>query len=350
MVFFLGKNFIFLTVIRMYKRGDFYCVSPEWLKDLAEELQTDLANNTTLTLPEKLGKGHLFFIQVIPGISVMLFDFVLAKSFSIKNTNDNIDRISFYYDISDSENQLINKNNIQKVGNISKLGLSIFDSNNDTVFKPSLEHRTFAINLTIDKRLLTQLIKNNPEQDLIHQNIDFSKRNLFYTSEIDSDSLLMLTSLKNMPISTTSYDTNLRGISLKLLANTFIKLAEENLEEKKISKADIQGLQKSKDFMFKDIIGTFPSIGSLSKVAGMSTTKFKLLFKKYFHNTPKELFIKEKMIQANILLQSGDYISLSEIIKDLNYYNSKQFSTKYFSIFNRKPIDDFIKKDISNRA
>lgn len=334
----------------MYKRGDFYCVSPDWLKDMAEELQTNLVNNNTLTLPEKLGKGNIFFIQVIPGISVMLFDFLLTESFLIKKTNDNIDRISFHYDISDTENHLVIKNIPQKNGSISKSGLSIFDRINTAVFKPSLESRTFAISLSIDKRLLMQLIENNPEQDLINQNIDFTKRNLFYNTDIDSESLLLLTSLKNMPITTTSYETNLRGVSLKLLANTFLKLAENNLDEKKISKTDIQGLHKSKDFMFKDIVGAFPSIETLSKIAGMSTTKFKLLFKKYFRNTPKELFIKEKMIQANKLLQSGDYVSLSEIIKDLNYYNTKQFSIKYFSIFNRKPIDDFVKKDASDNA
>jgi AraC-like DNA-binding protein len=231
---------------------------------------------------------------------------------------------------------------IHKVGKTIKLGLSIFDMKDQTAyFEPGIGSRIFALSLFVDQKLISQLIENNIQKEEINSNFNFSKKNIFYNTAIDADSLLLLTALKHMAISTTSYDTNLRGISLKLLANTFSKLAES---KSNLSKIDIEGLIKTKEYLSSNIYNSFPSIDFLSKMAGMSTTKFKLLFKKYFKNTSKNLFIQEKMILANQLLQSGDYSTLNEVIREINYYKLDHFSNKYFDFFKRKPADDFVKK------
>jgi len=79
-------------------------------------------------------------------------------------------------------------------------------------------------------------------------------------------------------------------------------------------------------------------------MAGMSSSKYKMIFKKRFHDTPNNLFIREKMILANKLLQSGDYETLTEIIYELNYSKLSYFCSKYYALFKRKPSEDFIKK------
>lgn len=98
-------------------------------------------------------------------------------------------------------------------------------------------------------------------------------------------------------------------------------------------------------FLANNLRNSFPTIEFLSSMAGMSTTKYKILFKRKFNGTPNNLFIYEKMKWANQLLASGEYNSVTEILYEINYSRLSYFSSRYYSVFQRKPIQDFIKKN-----
>ena len=76
----------------------------------------------------------------------------------------------------------------------------------------------------------------------------------------------------------------------------------------------------------------------------MSASKFKSLFKKRFNNTPKNLFIEEKLKLAQRLLQSGQYSTLTAVMYELNYTKLSYFCSKYYEQFKKRPTDDFAKK------
>ncbi len=79
-------------------------------------------------------------------------------------------------------------------------------------------------------------------------------------------------------------------------------------------------------------------------MAGMSTSKYKSLFKVICNSIPNQFFIREKLNLANKLLKSKKFSSTEEIFLILNYSRKYYFSMQYFRYFKRKPLEDFKKK------
>lgn len=325
----------------MYKKKQFYCVHPQWMEGVAEQLGGKLLDNI-ITLPDTLGKGQAFFTLVTPGISVLLIDCELHKQLELKRPRDDTKRYILHFDISDNVNSIKIHNEEHNVGVTINQGLAIFSNQNISFLKPTPSGRTFVLRVFVDKDLMEELIENYSGHEFISQKINFSKKHFFHADNIDSNSLLFLLSLKENSIYEAAFTANIKGIALKLLSNTINRYNEPTV--KGITKSEEEEIVKIKNYLLENLHNPFPSIKFLSEMAGMSGTKFKILFKKRFRTTTKKIFTQEKLILANQLLKSGDYNSLTEVIQDLNYSNLDHFSLKYSIFFQRKPVDDFVKK------
>lgn len=324
----------------MYKEHLFFCLTPELQFQFAEDVQGTLIQNKIIEIPPDLGKGQVLFIQSIPGMAVLLWDCHLKKPLKIKAYKDNIQRYIFHYDLSDQSNFLTIANKKKEIGNVINYGLSIFNNQKDSFFEPSVNERTFAMRLYIDNKLIQTFIS---DKEKILGKLKIAKKDIF-CDDIDGDSLLKMLSINEKSIYEESFDTFIKGVALQLLSNFIKKYTVETQTSDNIKEFEKEGLDVSKNYLLNHLHNSFPSIPFLSKLAGMSSTKFKVLFKKKFNSTANDFFIREKMNLANEMLQSGDFNNLTEIIHELNYNKTRPFSSRYFQIFKKKPSEDFIKK------
>ncbi|WP_281633138.1 helix-turn-helix domain-containing protein [Flavobacterium luteolum] len=295
-----------------------------------------------LVFPEKLGLGHTFFIQVVPGVAAIVMDFTLSSELKINRIKDGVNRYVFHFDLSEQENKMHLESSTYKMGNNIKRGLSIFKNQGKYCFEPVIGHRIFALRLFIDNLLMNELIEENPESELIKKAIVFDRKKI-YIDDLDADSLLQLINLKDMSFRDSSYEVSLKGISLRLISNVLLKLG--TVAKSHISAWDEGGILKAEAYLLSNIDKAFPTIQVLAQKAGMSETKFKNLFKKYFKKTAQNMFHEAKMKLAHEKLLSGNYYTLTELVEDLNYSQLNYFSELYFKFFRRRPIHDFIKKN-----
>lgn len=330
---------------RMKNFTHFYSLTPEWQYQLAKEMGGELIDNKIIVLPETLGKGHSFFTQITPGISALFMDFVLTTPVKMNRLKSDNELYIFHFDLSDHANLIEIEHIDYKIGSSVNLGLAIISNAVESTFKPAINERTLALRLLVDKKLLDEFIKNHPSEEYTKRKIKIEKNIPYYYDNIDSNSLLLLQSLKNKSVFNVSFDPYLKGISLKLLGNFLNRYSDSVAVKNEIIEIEIEAITKTKMYLLDHLHNPFPSVPFLSKMAGMSPSKYKMLFKKEFHSTPNNLFIKEKMLLANRLLQSGDYSTLTEIIYELNYTKLSYFCTKYYDLFHRKPSEDFIKKN-----
>jgi len=319
----------------------FFGLAPEYQFQFAEDIGGVLIKNKIIKIPQNLGTGHVFYIRSIPGMAILLWDCNLEKELNIKAYKDNIKRYIFHYDLSDQPNSLLIRNKKVAIGNSINYGLTILNNQTETFFQPVIKQRTFALRFYIDHKLM-QIFADNDKN--VMQKLKKAKNN-FFRDDIDGNSLLLLVSLYEKSIYDESFDSFIKGTGLQLMSCFLKKNSEQSLSPNKLPEFDHKGLLASKEYLENHLQEQFPSITFLSKVAGMSGTKFKMLFKKVFHNTAHDFFIREKMNLAHKMLQSGDYDSLEEIIYELHFNKIKQFFNKYFQIFKKDPSDDFIKNN-----
>ncbi|MCV9928551.1 AraC family transcriptional regulator [Flavobacterium sp. LS1R49] len=322
----------------------FYSLTPEWQHQLAEEIGGELIDNKIIVLPKTLGHGHSFFTQITPGISAFFMDFVLSTPIKINRLKSEDELYIFHFDQSDQAN-LIKIDNIDyKIGSSINLGLAIINNNIESSFEPAVGQRTLALRLLVDKKLLNEFVENHPSEEFTNRKITIEKKAPYYYDNIDSNSILLIQSLKSKSVFDSSFEPYLKGTSLKLLGNFLNRYSNSAAVKNESTEIEIEAIAKTKTYLLDHLYNPFPSVPFLSKMAGMSPSKYKMLFKKEFHNTPNNLFIKEKMLLAYKLLQSGDYSTLTEVIYELNYTKLSYFCTKYYDLFHRKPSQDFIKK------
>ena len=328
----------------MKKFTHFYSLTPEWQHHLAQEMNGELIDNKIIVIPKSLGNGHCYFTQITPGISVFFMDFILNESVKINRIKSDNELYILHFDLSEHAN-VIKINNIDyKIGTYHNLGLAIIDNKIESSFKPAINKRILALRLLVDKKLLNGFLKNHPSEEFIKRKIKVPKNSLYYYDNIDSNSILLIRSIKDKSVLDLNFNSYLKGISLKLLGNFLNRYENSKAVENEVSELEIEAINKTKTYLLDNLYNPFPSINFLSEMAGMSPSKYKMLFKKSFSSTPNNFFIKEKMMLANKFLQSGDYTTLTEIIYELNYTKLSYFCSKYYDQFHRKPSDDFIKK------
>jgi AraC-like DNA-binding protein len=104
-----------------------------------------------------------------------------------------------------------------------------------------------------------------------------------------------------------------------------------------VNKSDIDKLNEIRAAMLADL-GLRPKLNSLSKMAGMSETKMKQLFRQIFGDTIYNYYQNERMQEAGFLLRHAGY-SVSETGYQLGFSNLSHFSRlfeKHYGITPKK--------------
>lgn len=328
----------------MRKIIHYYSLTPEWQLSVAEQLNTKLIDNKLIIIPDDVGKGFFYFLQIMDGISVVYADLTVNEPLKITRLKSDNQLFIFHFDLSEHVNLIKINNTDYEIGSFNQLDLAIIDNEIESTFKPAIDERTIALRLLIDKKLLHDFMQKITIKETSFSNNKSAKKVFYHYGNIDSNSILLIQSLKTKSIDDLSFDSFLKGISLKVLGNFFNKFYDANDQNERLTEFENEALEKTKNYLLNNLHGPFPSLTFLAGMAGMSTSKFKSLFKKQFKNTPKNLFIEEKMKLAQKLLRSGQYLTLTSIIYELNYTKLSYFSSKYFELLKTKPTDDFVKK------
>lgn len=109
-------------------------------------------------------------------------------------------------------------------------------------------------------------------------------------------------------------------VEMQIEAQGSITDVFKNLEQKNI----MQIVEKSLGQMSSAV----PSIEAMAMSAGMSASKFKLLFKEIFGESVHQYFINKKLEYARTLLYSGEY-TLTQIAYKVGYSNTSGFTRIY---------------------
>lgn len=327
----------------MMQVSNIFALTPEWLHDFAKQLGADLIDEKFLILPDDIGEGGFFFTQVASGLSVFVGDMLLKKPLVFKRLGSDNGLYNLHYDFSDEMN-IVNFEGIQQeIGYASNLGLGVFDNTTEHFFRPLVGKRFFALRLLVKEELLDKSLAEKNLSDMDKRKSKGKKKSLMFYDHIDSESRLIIQEIKNKSFGDPAFQIYVQGVSLRLLARFVDRYSNLKPMLYHVTVKEAETINLSKDYLISNLFTVFPGVDFLAEQSGMSISKYKSLFKKMFVDTPSNFFIREKMILANVLLKSGYYESLAEIVKELNYSNLTAFSRPYYNYFKRKPLEDFIK-------
>ncbi|UTN04865.1 AraC family transcriptional regulator [Flavobacterium bizetiae] len=323
-----------------------YSHKPDWFYKLANETDAEIKDEKTVHISETFGNGRLYFTPVTPEISSLFVDVLFTIPIQLTRYPTEEDFYIIHYDLSDSANIIQVGNVRHKIGHTVNSGMLVLENKTLNTFEPAVGKPQFMLILLVNKSLLNNIIESAADYKNGNAKIKVAEKQLFFYDYVESNSKVLIRSLKNRIIDDT-FDTYIKGITLKLLAN-FINRYSKTSKDHHLTHAEIHGMNETIQYMQDNLYGLFPSVLVLAEIAAMSISKYKFLFQKMFDDTPNHYFIKRKMELAKQLLESGDYNTIAEVTHKLKYVNLNHFSHMYSTFYNRTPTDDFIKNDTIN--
>lgn len=308
-----------------------YSLKPEWQHGITQAIGAELIADKWLVQPTSLGTGGSYFLEVTPGLSVVVMDLIFNQPVRIRRKRTDEEFYIIHYDFSDEMNLIHVEGQQQKLQYKTGIGLGIIDNGTDSIFEPVVNERVFAIRLIVAKKLLDFVLPVTGKS---------KKKTLYFYDTIDSKSQIIMHRIKNKAFTDPAYDLYLRGVAFKLLAK-FMDRYSDLKKPRLVSDKEATALQGTINYLLQKLYDDFPGVEALAKMGGMSVSKYKILFKSMYRDSPKKFFIRKKMLLAEQLLLSGKYQSVQQVAKVLGYDRADYFSKQY-RLFNEKdPIDDF---------
>lgn len=318
-----------------------YSSSSEWFNENAEQLirllEAKQINEKLLIMEGNAAEGTFYYSNVIPGLSALIVDMTFKEPLIVKRLKGEDDLYIIHLDFSDEMN-LINVEGVKhEIGYKANLGLGIFDNAVENTFQPAIGERMYGVRLIVAKDLINNAIRNGN-----FKKSKKDKKTLFFYDHIDSESKIIMNDIKNRSVFDPGFEIYSRGIFLRLLANFVDRYSNLELMFHHTPDFEIQAVKVTKEYMLNNLFDEFPGIFLLAEMAGMSETKYKVLFKRIYVDTPNRFFIREKMHLAKELLKSGKFDSINDVSNGLKIKTINYFGIRYYKQFGRKISDDFI--------
>lgn len=325
-----------------------YTLGPEWQQQIVNGIGATLTDNKILTMPENIADGGSIFLEVTPGLSVLLLDMTFKVPVAITRVPTDHPYYMVYFDMGDEITTHIIGNTVHKAGYHSKLGMGFMDSGTKGVIMPPIGQRSYSLRLFIEKTYLKELAATTRDLETNNLLFDESKNTLFFYSHIDSRSKVLLSQLKEYDFHSPSFELKLRSTALYLLGYLVERASRFEPIINKLSSQDIDRIFLTSQYLMDHLLSEFPGLQKMADMAEMSVSKYKGLFKKMLKDSPNQFFLNEKLLLAQQLLQSGNFSSVQEIAYELGYTSPNYFAKVYKNMFQVLPGEVLIKQNSSH--
>lgn len=307
----------------------------EWFTKLISSMSPVSIKKNIVWFPKYIGTGGSLFCKILPEVSVLVFDAVLSQKicFDRLPTNGAEDFWILCYDLHNRECVKTNSANAKQNQNLFKSNVAILDSNTSSSFLVKEGVRNFSLRILIKKDFLHKFLIRS---GIINQ--DFNRETAFFKA-MDSRSKVLLNSLKKYRLDSMHYELLLKAVVYNLLGFFTEKQSIPAADFNIIYDRDREAIIKSNEYLLSDLSIPFPGLEELVKVANMSVTKYRVLYKSIVGTTPLLFFRQEKLKQAKIMLESGNYKWVADVAFDLGYSKVAYFSKIYKSQFHINPCE-----------
>lgn len=306
-----------------------------WLHCFSSHVNAELLADG-FQYPDNFAKGYAKVHEIENGFSYRLVNYKLNTDFEYKcEPSTDFSLVLYFYQINSCEKILfeIGENIIELEG---KAYRGIVMTNSRMKQKLALKHGAEVKGLTIQlsEEWLNEKIKTSNTK-----NYDLLKNNNFIQDVITPKHQKILNDIfthedSSMPL------LYLNSRVLRLLETFLENILKRNMVEPMltISSKDFESILKIEGLLLENYGEVFPKIEKLARLALMSESKLKKIYKQAFGMGLYEYYQKNRMHKAKELLRSGEY-TVSQVGTMLGYHNLSNFSASFKKEFSQLPRD-----------
>ena len=302
----------------------------EALKGIAKYLQTKVTAST-LAVEEPLGTGFIRTIDLPNGLRLLVLNFIPFED------------IRFHHSISPKDFFVLRIDEVTGADGVARGSVFLGKTTNEWVYLASSNKRIRQVNILIRKEWFSEYFFNEDNGELLI-NFLMLNQSLHLSDLLDAEYRITAAELfDNRPdkrFEKVIIQNRAALIMERFFGRLYHKLEQEN-KNQRISAAEMMRLKEVNMELLKDFSMRPPGIVVLARMAAMSPSKFKSLFKEVYGMPVNQYFQNQRMKKSKAMLLSKKY-SLKNIAASLGFASVGEFSKSFFKVFDETPVESTV--------
>lgn len=299
----------------------------ELLRHIGRILQLRVQNNAVIFVPP-VATGNIQLIKLPNGLDIMVYDYTPQQDILFYKRKTNSDFFSFRID------------DIAGAGGTAKSSIFFGNAAPELYHLASANTNQKSINIMMSKDWLQRMLGREEKGDTILNFISL-KSPAYHYEMLDAEYRRMLNEMTDPARHKDFEDLIVQNRVMLIMERFFTRLYKKigdggaNL---RLSGEEIVRLKLAEQALLSDFSSAPPGINQLSRIAAMSPSKLKSLFKKMYGLPIYQYFQKNRMNKAKAMLLSKKY-TLQQVANELGYNSVNDFSKTFQKTFDQSPLD-----------
>jgi len=304
----------------------------ELLKQYAKSFNVRIKDKAVI-LPEQSGKGSICYYQLNNGFQV------LVNNFSVFND------ITFQHQKTNEEFFILRLDEIvtqEEIDDESKSAAVLANTSFDWIFYVKKGAQINSIHVLFTKEWLNNFLDGEKKVDYIKKYLSLKLATFNYESlDAEYKRLMKEVLLCNdkTPLKLLVLQNRIMLLVERFFTRMILKI-NDNSFEVKVSDDDLKRLVLVEEELLKDFSIPPPGIPKLARMAAMSPSKLKIIFRDIYGLPIYQYFQKHRMNRAKAMLISQKY-TVKEVGFELGYTNLSNFAKAFKKSFDQLPSDLF---------
>ncbi|MCC6635919.1 MAG: helix-turn-helix transcriptional regulator [Chitinophagaceae bacterium] len=304
----------------------------ELLKQYAKSFNVRIKDKAVI-LPEQSGKGSICYYQLNNGFQV------LVNNFSVFND------ITFQHQKTNEEFFILRLDEIvtqEEIDDESKSAAVLANTSFDWIFYVKKGAQINSIHVLFTKEWLNNFLDGEKKVDYIKKYLSLKLATFNYES-LDAEYKRLMKEVLLCNDKTPLKLLVLQNRIMLLVERFFTRMIHkinDNSFEVKVSDDDLKRLVLVEEELLKDFSIPPPGIPKLARMAAMSPSKLKIIFRDIYGLPIYQYFQKHRMNRAKAMLISQKY-TVKEVGFELGYTNLSNFAKAFKKSFDQLPSDLF---------
>ena len=329
-------------IIKKTTTTNFVSVKPDlqnWLLDFSAHLNTETDSaEEVINLPENFASGFAKVIEIENGLTYRMVNYKLNTDFNFKSEPaEKFYLIIYFYQYSCCKQLQLKINDQLIVDSTDEKYSSLLMTNSHSIQDLFVSKGTNVQGLTL--QITEDWLKEKIAQPATANYSLFKERNVFQ-SFLNPKSQKLLNEIFANDIPSSMPELYINNRILRLLEGFLENILHYGFSGDTFpsSDKDAQNILRIESYLLENYDQEFPRIEKLARMAFMSLTKLKKIFKKAFGVGMYEYYQKNRMHKAKELLNSGEH-TVSEVGDMIGYQNLSNFSNAFKKEFHYLPKD-----------
>lgn len=296
------------------------------IRHIAKCLKLKITDNT-IRLTEETGSGTVRFYRIQDELQLLVYDYIPATSIMYHRRQSKKEFFVIRLDIAKLQDG--QTRNTVFLSKTTQQWFYLANAGNE------LKH----VNILFSQDWLNDYLKNENAGDVLVNYLNFKDPLMVYdnmNAEFKKLMLEIITEREDKSIENMVRQNRVMLLLEKFFTGLFTKIENEKTGIK-IPHEEVERMKQVEALLLKDVSDKPPIIADLSKVAAMSPSKLKNIFKEVYGMPINQYYQKHRMNRAKAMLLTKKY-SLREIADAVGFESVSAFTKVYRKVFNETPV------------